>query len=61
MSTAYYHRGLTVELDPSIPRATIDGRELSARRSMPGRCGTPNSAPVTSLRPQRLASDIWTG
>ena len=28
MSGAYYHRGLTVELDPSIPRATIEGREL---------------------------------
>jgi len=28
MSGAYYHQGLTIEFDVSVPRLTIEGREL---------------------------------
>ena len=28
MADAFYHRGLSIEFDPSIPRLTIDGRKV---------------------------------
>jgi hypothetical protein len=30
MSDAFYYRGLTIEFDLSVPRAYIEGREISA-------------------------------
>jgi hypothetical protein len=32
MADAYYHRGLTVEFDLSVPRVTVEGRELPATK-----------------------------